>query len=91
MKIVITFVILAASAPTLGSCGWEESICMDNEVVVHHAATDPGGGCEKRTATDPECPEGEILRRIEKTGREDCIRNLVGHEKDGLEHRRSPE
>ena len=84
MRTVISTIILSASTFSLGSCTWEEGICMDNEVVIRQSASDAGGYCEKRTAADPECPDGEILRRIEDTGREDCIRNVVGHERDGL-------
>jgi len=85
MKLFLALVILTAGTFSLGSCAWEESICSDGEVMVKRSESDFGGHCEKRKSDDRECPDDEILRRIEDTGREDCIRDLVGHERDGLE------
>jgi hypothetical protein len=70
----------------LAGCLWgPERICEEGKVMVLHSARAGSGSyCTDRSASDMECPEGQILRRIETTGREDCIENLLGHERDGL-------
>ena len=88
MKLLIALLVLTGSSLSLASCGWEETLCSPGEVFLTYEKPPGGGDCEKRKAGDPECPEGEILRRIVDTGREDCITDLVGHERDGLENPR---
>jgi hypothetical protein len=62
----------------LPGCTWEEKICNPGEVVVR--GVEGGRWCEQPKPGDRQCPDGEILRRIEATGREDCIPNLVDYD-----------
>jgi hypothetical protein len=63
-----------------------EHICAGDEVMV---VPGPGWGgyCEKRKPGDKTCPDGERLRRVFNPPREDCIKDDVGHEYDGLPKR----
>lgn len=54
---------------------WTEGICMDDEVWIDHAAG--GGDCRPQLDSDPDCPEGEIPRDRQPSGKLDCVPNDI--------------
>jgi hypothetical protein len=75
-RIVVPVGALAAGiVGFLPGCAWEEKLCTPGDVVVN--GVEGGRWCEQRRPGDRECPDGQILRRVQATGREDCIPNLV--------------
>ena len=83
MLALVRALLLTATLLPLASCEWEEQICEDGEITIAYQKQ-TGGQCKPRTEDDPDCPDGEILRRLGDTGREDCIPNEVSHRRDGL-------
>lgn len=65
-------VLVATTSWGLSAClTWTERLCSGDETFVE---TESGGAaCEPRRDSDPDCPSGERARRIEATGRTDCV------------------
>ena len=73
MRIRLALVLLVATSSWgLSSCfELKDRLCRGDETFVERE----GGGltCEPRRESDPECPDGERARRMEATGRTDCV------------------
>lgn len=50
-----------------------ERICSGDETFVQRTEEGGGAWCEPRQEGDPDCDGGERARRIESTGRTDCV------------------
>ncbi len=75
VRVVIALVVLAASWGLSACIGWgPERLCSGDETFVQRTE-EPGSGawCDPRQPGDPECERGERARRIESTGRTDCV------------------
>jgi hypothetical protein len=64
--------IITAVVPMTG-CSTFEKICGSGDVAVLGAQG--GSWCERRQTGDRECADGEILVKVQKTGRDHCIEN----------------
>jgi len=73
LRIRLTLVLLvAATSWGLSSClTWTERLCRGDETYVEFE--EGGANCEPRRDSDPDCPVGERARRLDATGRTDCV------------------
>jgi len=73
LRIRLALVALVAfSSWGMSSClGWTERLCSGDETYIEFE--EGGATCEPRLESDPECPDGERARRLEPSGRTDCV------------------
>jgi hypothetical protein len=78
IRLLIATALLVPAFTACDDLGWVEGICMDDEVWVQYA--EGGSTCRDREQSDPDCPDGDIVRDRQPSGRLDCVPNDVSKE-----------
>lgn len=76
LAIVLAVLVTSAGLSACRGVG-QERICSGDETFVQRTEEGDGSWCEPRKESDPDCDRGERARRIESTGRTDCVPDRV--------------